>query len=139
MRNDATSDVTEGQMVPWAEYQRVRADIDRLRAQIEARDAHALRTTAAWEQAERKLARLRARYQGAKRALAKVMAEHTTLRAENEKLRQAECGTCGKSLPPDGDCYSCEADRFRAQLEAAPRQRRGAGGGDQTRSEVSGE
>lgn len=22
-------------------------------------------------------------------------------------LQQAECGTCGRSLPPDGDCYGC--------------------------------
>lgn len=41
------------------------------------------------------------------------------LREENERLRQAECGRCGRSLPPDGDCYGCESDRLLAVLKSA--------------------
>lgn len=28
------------------------------------------------------------------------------------------CGTCGRECLPDGDCYGCEADRWRAHAEA---------------------
>ena len=36
-----------------------------------------------------------------------------------EYLRNAECGKCGRSLPPDGDCYGCESDRLTAELAEA--------------------
>lgn len=38
--------------------------------------------------------------------------------AKLELLRQAECLHCGRSLPPDGDCYGCEVDRMAAQVVA---------------------
>ena len=38
--------------------------------------------------------------------------------AEIERLRDAECGTCGRSLAPDGDCHGCRADRLEARVGA---------------------
>ena len=88
MSNDATSDVTDGQMVPWAEYQRKQNELDKLCAK-------------------------------ASRAVTMYEEEIDRLRAESERLRQAECGHCGRALPPDGDCHGCEVDRLRARVEDA--------------------
>jgi hypothetical protein len=30
-------------------------------------------------------------------------------------VRDATCPTCGRSLPPDGDCYGCQVDRGDAE------------------------
>lgn len=38
--------------------------------------------------------------------------------AANERLRNAECGKCGRSLAPDGDCHGCRADRLEARVGA---------------------
>jgi len=46
-----------------------------------------------------------------------VVTEIERLRAENERMRQAECAKCGRSLPPDGDCYGCQADRLQEELQ----------------------
>ena len=35
-----------------------------------------------------------------------------------EDMKQAECGKCGRSLAPDGDCFGCEADRLTAENAA---------------------
>ena len=35
-----------------------------------------------------------------------------------EDMKQAECGKCGRSLAPDGDCFGCEADRLTADNAA---------------------
>jgi len=43
-------------------------------------------------------------------------AEIERLQAENKQLREAECGVCGRSLPPDGDCHGCRADRAEERL-----------------------
>ena len=40
------------------------------------------------------------------------------LEAKVSRLQEHTCGSCGRSLPPDGDCYGCEVDRLRAKLEA---------------------
>lgn len=34
-----------------------------------------------------------------------------------ETVRNAECGSCGRSLPPDGDCYGCIVDKMLAHAE----------------------
>lgn len=34
-----------------------------------------------------------------------------------EDLRHSECGKCGRPLTMCGDCYGCECDRLRAELE----------------------
>lgn len=45
-----------------------------------------------------------------------ALAELARLRAQNEALRESVCGTCGRSLAPDGDCYGCESDRLTARV-----------------------
>lgn len=35
-----------------------------------------------------------------------------------DRLRSAECGKCGRSLAPDGDCHGCRADRLEVKLAA---------------------
>lgn len=32
--------------------------------------------------------------------------------AQTATVRNATCLTCGRALPPDGDCYGCESDRL---------------------------
>jgi len=39
------------------------------------------------------------------------------LAGENDRLREAECGRCGRSLPPDGDCHGCRADKLEAEVD----------------------
>lgn len=34
-----------------------------------------------------------------------------------EAVRDAECGKCGRSLAPDGDCHGCRADRLEVEVE----------------------
>jgi len=34
-------------------------------------------------------------------------------------IKDAVCGKCGRSLPPDGDCYGCAADRLQIELATA--------------------
>jgi len=57
-----------------------------------------------------------------KRVRTALEAQHEQL----ERLRQAECPECGRSLPPDGDCYGCTYDRAQErilELEEAVRKR----------------
>ena len=44
-------------------------------------------------------------------------AEIAALKAEVERLRESECGKCGRSLAPDGDCHGCRADRLEAEVK----------------------
>jgi len=46
---------------------------------------------------------------------------------ENARLREAECFKCGKSLPPDGDCYACERDELEKENAELRRQLDGVG------------
>jgi hypothetical protein len=47
--------------------------------------------------------------------LADLRARLSASESECERLRDAECPKCGRSLPPDGDCYGCEVDRLNAR------------------------
>ena len=48
-----------------------------------------------------------------------LKAEIAALKAEVERLRESECGKCGRSLAPDGDCHGCRADRLEADARAS--------------------
>lgn len=56
--------------------------------------------------------------------------ERDQARSAADRIREALCLGCGRSLPPDGDCYGCEidqargeSDRYRARLDEVLRER----------------
>ena len=49
--------------------------------------------------------------------IACLKAEVEKLRDQIEFLRTMKCGQCGRLMPPDGDCYGCEVDRLKAEIE----------------------
>lgn len=42
--------------------------------------------------------------------------EFEYMRKVKVRLRDMECGKCGRSLAPDGDCHGCRADRLEVKI-----------------------
>jgi hypothetical protein len=49
----------------------------------------------------------------------RIKAENANRPAGNAAQEERECGTCGRTTLPDGDCYGCEADRMLVEVEHA--------------------
>lgn len=44
--------------------------------------------------------------------------DHDIAELQRQRVLSATCGTCGRALLPDGDCYGCEVDRLHGKLAA---------------------